>query len=206
MKGKFITFEGGEGSGKSTQIRLLAEALRKKGFDVVLTKEPGATEPGAKIREILLSPKTKKLCPEAETLLFMADRAQHMDEIVIPALKQGRIVISDRHADSTLAYQGYGRGLDKEKIKEFNLFAAKKIKPDLTLVLDIEAEKGLKRTIKQEFGQNDRIEKEKLEFHKKLIEGFRKIAEYEPERVRLIPQGTVDIVHRQIMEIVEKIL
>jgi dTMP kinase len=207
MKGKFITLEGGEGSGKSTQAKLLADALKKKGYSVVLTKEPGSTVSGAKIREILLSPETKKLCPEAETFLFMADRAQHISEIVRPALEQGKIVVSDRHGDSTLAYQGYGRGLDKDMIKKMSLFATHDLRPDLTLVLDVSAKQGLERaSAKAEFSKRDRIESEKIEFHHRIAEGFRKIAGLEPGRVKLIPHGSIEHVHKEIMKHVEKIL
>jgi len=206
MQGKFITFEGGEGSGKSTQIKLLAEALEKKGYSVIVTREPGGTADGKRIREILLSPETKKLCSESETLLFFADRAQHVSEVVKPALEQGKIIISDRYTDSTDAYQGFGRGMDRKVIKKLHEFATNNLQPDLTIILDVDVVKGLKRASKEEFGKKDRFEQEKLEFHKKLVEGFRQIAKENPERVKLIPPGSVEEVHKEIMKHVNNIL
>ncbi|MBW2995581.1 dTMP kinase [Candidatus Woesearchaeota archaeon] len=206
MKGKFITFEGGEGAGKGTQIKLLKEELEKKGYNVIVTKEPGDTEAGRKIREILLSPETKNLCSESETLLFLADRAQHVSELIIPALEQGKIVLSDRYTDSTDAYQGFGRGMDRTILRKMQDFATQGLKPDLTIVLDVKPEEGLKRSTTKEFGKKDRIEQEKIEFHQKLLEGFKQIAEEEPDRVKVITPGTVENVHADIMKHVDNIL
>jgi dTMP kinase len=206
MKGKFITIEAGEGAGKGVQTKLLKKALEKKGYSVLTTREPGDTEPGKKIRELIQSPKTKNLCAEAETLLFLADRAQHVKEIIIPALKDGKIIICDRYTDSTDAYQGFARGLDRKTIKIMQDFATSKLKPDLTIILDIDPEIGLKRMTTQEFGEPDRLEKEKIEFHKKVRAGYMQIAKEEPDRVKIIPAGSVEQVHAQIMKHVDNIL
>jgi dTMP kinase len=205
MNGKFITFEGGEGAGKATQIHLLAEELKKKGYSVVLTKEPGQTYVGKKIRELLLSPDTKNLCPEAETLLFFAARAQNVKDVILPALESGNIVICDRFTDSTAVYQGYAKGVDLKIIKKLHKFASG-IDPDLTIVLDVEPEIGLDRTPKNEFGKTDRFESQKIEFHKKIIEGYRNIAKKNKKRAKLIPLGAIEKVHAEVMKLVLKLL
>jgi dTMP kinase len=187
MPGFFITVEGIEGSGKTTQARILADALRAEGRIVVLTHEPGATPTGAAIRAIFLDP-TVVLDRTAELLLVLADRAQHVSEELEPGLNDGQIIISDRYCDSTIAYQGYGRGLDLALLGQLNRLASKAIAPNLTLILDCPAETGLARAAaRRSRGVSaDRFEGEALEFHRRVREGFLAIARNEPHRARLL--------------------
>ena len=184
MRGTLITFEGPEGGGKSLQIQKLGEYLKNKGFKVLTLREPGQTKIGEKIRQILLDPKNKNLVPRAETLLFEASRAQLVEEIIKPALAQGIIVLIDRFFDSTTAYQGYGRQLPVEKIEMLNDFATGGLKPDLTILLDLEVEEGLKR--REKSGKKDRIDMESLKFHQKVREGYLEIARKNPRRWRIV--------------------
>ncbi len=180
MKGLFITLEGIEGAGKSTIIKKLGDALRKQGVDVVETFEPGDTPAGRRIRQILLDPELKGLSPLTELLLYFADRAEHVKKVIEPALRSGRIVICDRFMDSTFAYQGFGRGLDLKTLYSLNEIATGGLKPDLTVLLDLDAKTGLDRNRKT--GKNDRFEQESLEFHEKVRKGFLELARREPER------------------------
>lgn len=179
--GLFITFEGVDGSGKTTQLEMCAKKLADEGYDVITTLEPGGAALGKKLREILLHYEGD-VSSRAELFLYLADRAQHIDEIVKPAVKKGKIVLCDRHTDSTLAYQGHARGLDVERIKKLNLIATDFLKPDLTLVYDIDIESAQKRVGKEK----DRLEAEGLEFHEKVRRGYLQIAQEEPERVKVI--------------------
>ena len=181
MKGYFITFEGVEGAGKSTQAKLLYQYLIDNGKDVVLTKEPGGTKTGQKIRQILLEKTDEIFPPVAELMLYEADRNFHIHNLIKPSLQQGKYIICDRFIDSTLAYQGYARGLDINLIKQLNEIATEGIKPDITFLIDIPVEEGLKRI--RQTRQADRIEDEDIQFHKRLREGFLKIAENEKERI-----------------------
>ncbi len=200
---RFISFEGTEGSGKSTQASLLAEHLRKKGKDVLLTAEPGGTGIGKKIRELLLEPENH-MDPLAELLLYYADRAQHIKEKINPALADGYFVITDRFTDSTIAYQGYARGLDLSIINALNTVVVGTSIPSLTLFLDINVEEGLRRN--REAQKEDRFELEAVEFHNSVRDGFITIAETEPERVKIINASLDKLsINRQIIEIVEKI-
>jgi dTMP kinase len=186
--GFFITLEGVEGSGKTTQAALLADALRARGLVATVTREPGGTPLGVAIRAIFLDPAVA-LEPAAELLLVLADRAQHVRAKLRPALARGEIVISDRYCDSTTAYQGYGRGLERKLLHELNQFASATLAPDLTLVLDLPAELGLARTHARRdagAGGADRFEGERLEFHRRVREGFLAVARAEPDRVKLI--------------------
>ncbi len=181
MKGEFITFEGSEGSGKSTHSKLLCNYLKKKGYRVVFLREPGGTAISEKIRRILLSPKNKSILPQTEMLLYMAARSQLVQEVILPALRQGKIVVCDRFLDSTLAYQGYGLGLDIAAIK----YLGRKIirlRPDLTIFMDLPAEKGLKRCGRQK----DRIEQRSFDYHKLVRCGYLKLAREEPQRIKII--------------------
>ena len=180
----FITFEGVEGSGKSTQIKLLKDYLEKKGQKVILTKEPGGTELGDKIRQILLDHTDETFPPIAELLLYEADRNIHIHNVIKPALEANKIVICDRFYDSTLAYQGFARGLDKKLINELNDLVVENFKPDVTFVLDIDVKKGMKRV--EERGSKDRLEQEKINFHQKLRQGYLEIAEQNPSRIFVI--------------------
>ncbi|GAV22939.1 dTMP kinase [Carboxydothermus pertinax] len=173
MRGKFITIEGIEGSGKTTQIKYIEEYLKEKNIPHLITREPGGTVLGKKIRELLLNP-GYKVVPEAEILLYLADRAQHVGEKIIPHLEKGVWVISDRYFDSTLAYQGYGRGFDINLLKTFITFATRGLVPDLTILIDVPPEEGLARIKKR--GEFDRLEREALEFHRRVREGFLEIA------------------------------
>ncbi len=186
--GVFITLEGIEGSGKTTQAAILADALRASGYQVMVTREPGGTHAGELIRVIFLD-NAVSLHVAAELLLVLADRAQHVHEKLRPALAAGQIVISDRYSDSTVAYQGYGRGFDLKLLGELNRLASDGINPELTIVLDCSAETGLARTRVRAAGaarHPDRFESEQLEFHRRVREGFRAIARDEPARVVLL--------------------
>ena len=173
MKGKFITIEGVEGSGKTTQIQYIHEYLSQKKIPHIITREPGGTVLGKKIRELLLNPEYP-VVPETEILLYLADRAQHVGEKIIPHLEKGFWVISDRYFDSTLAYQGYGRGLDLNLLQQFIKFATKGLLPDLTILIDLPPEEGLVRAKKR--GEFDRLERENLEFHRRVRKGFLELA------------------------------
>jgi len=178
-KGIFITFEGIEGSGKTTQIKLLGERLKKQGLKVLTTYEPGDTDVGQKIRNILLEPEIN-INPLCELILYFADRVQHVNEKIKPYLETGFIVICDRFTDSTVAYQGYARGVSIDIIKELNRILLNEFKPDLTILLDLPVIIGLKRN--QQVNKTDRFELEDLAFHDRVREGYLKLAEIEPER------------------------
>lgn len=183
MRGVLITFEGSEGSGKSTQIDLVRKYLKRKKRSVLFVREPGGVKISEKIRNILLDVKNTKMSSECETLLYMAARAQLVEEIIAPALKKGKIVLCDRFLDSTIAYQGYGNGVDIKTIKTIGLFATRKIQPDLTFIFDIDAKKGLSR-IKGR--KKDRIERRMISYHNKVRKGYREIARKESRRAKLI--------------------
>ena len=180
-RGKFITIEGPEGSGKSTHSRLLCEFLRGRGHKVLHTREPGGTRLGEAIRQVLLDKKNKKMSDGCELFLFLAARAQIVAEVIMPALKKGYIVVCDRFHDATVAYQGYGAGMDLKLIDSMGKFATGGLKPDLTILLDVETKAGLKRA-----GIKDRMEIKSVGFHKKVRQGYLKIAGKEPRRVKLI--------------------
>ncbi len=183
--GLFVTFEGIEGSGKSTHLRLLAGALRDLGNDVVETREPGGTALGQALRALLLTPAAAAPEPLAELLLYCADRAQHAAEIIRPALDAGRIVLCDRFSDSTIAYQGYGRGLDLELVRALDARARAGLEPDLTFLLDCPPAAGLARVHKRS-GAADRFEREALAFHEAVRRGFHALAAAAPGRYRVI--------------------
>ena len=200
QQGLFITFEGADGCGKTTQIKLIDEYLRNKGYKTLLTREPGAKGLGEKIREILLN-YDGEVSSRCESFLFLADRAQHVDCIIKPALKDGVIVLCDRHTDSTVAYQGYGRGLDIEEIKKLNNLATGGLKPDLTIVFDVDIETSQARVGKNK----DRMESAGIEFFKKVREGFLEIAKEEPQRVKVIDSSdTIENIHKKVVELIGK--
>lgn len=195
---RFITFEGGEGSGKSTQIALLAQVLRSLGYRVLTVREPGSSAIGESIRSTLLDPVNAGMSPRAELLLYEAARAQVVDEIIRPALEEGAVVLADRYYDSTTAYQGFGRGLRLDDIEPLNLFAVGGLVPDRTIVLDLPADEGLRRA--RDTGQPDRLEQEALAFHERVREGFLDVALTEPERVRVVDATLdVDTVHGDVL-------
>jgi dTMP kinase len=186
--GLFITLEGVEGSGKTTQAAILGDALRREGRRVTVTHEPGGTRAGEAIRSIFLDPAVS-LDVAAELMLVLADRAQHVREKLRPAIASGEIVISDRYSDSTTAYQGFGRGFDLKLLADLNRLASDSMKPDLTLVLDLQIETGLERTRARVKGATrgpDRFEGQALDFHSRVRQGFLEIARAEPDRVKLI--------------------
>jgi dTMP kinase len=181
MDGVFLVFEGGEGAGKSTQIQHLAELLRQHGHEVVVTREPGATEVGERIRTLVLSPKAGgALAPRAEALLYAADRAHHVSTVIRPALAQGAVVISDRYVDSSLAYQGAGRALAVDEVSWLSAWATGGLKPALVVLLDIDPRVGLARAGLR--GSPDRLEQESLDFHDRVRAGFQELAAKDPSR------------------------
>lgn len=202
MKGVFISFEGIEGTGKSTQARLLADYLRARGAACVLTEEPGGTAIGRRIREVLLSVEHGGMDPVAELLLYGASRRQHMSELILPSLNKGLAVITDRFSDSTRAYQGYGRGLPLELIDSLDRAVTGGRRPDMTLLLDLDVKTGLMRN--RRANKVDRLELEDIRFHERVRGGYLAIREAEPERVRLIDASrAVEAVHEAVLRTVE---
>ncbi len=210
MKGKFITFEGGEGTGKSTQIKLLTEYLKQKGKNVVTTKEPGGTEVGQEIRKLLVCGDKDKFDALAEALLYFADRHVHMVQKVWPEMEKGAWVLSDRFADSTMAYQyyGYNKRLSKEVINELYRIAVGDFKPDLTIVLDIDPKIGLERSFNKAKNMDVkelRFEGRELEFHNNMRQGFLEIAKAEPKRcVVLDANKTIEELHGDIVKVINE--
>ena len=195
VRGLFITFEGTEGTGKSTQLRLLADDLRAGGRRVMTSREPGGTSFGRNLRSMLLDPAGGTIVPLAELFLYLADRAQHAREVIVPALERGEWVICDRFADATVAYQGYGRGIDTAFIRDASDRAACGLVPDVTLLLDLEdVAAGIARARRRQQGDGtggveDRFEREELAFHRRVRDGYRALAAAEPDRFRLLPAG-----------------
>lgn len=199
--GRFITFEGGEGVGKTTQVELLAETLRARGLNVTTTREPGGSPGAEDIRELLLDP-SADWTPASETLLHFAARANHYTTLIAPTLKRGEWVICDRFADSTRAYQGYGMGLELSAIETLYELALGDFEPDLTLILDIPAEVAAERLRKRE-GAPDRYERMDMAFHRRLRDGFLDIAARRPDRCRVIPaDGSPDCIAARIRDVV----
>ena len=206
-KGWFITLEGGEGSGKTTQLVKLTEALRERSVDVISTREPGGTEVGREIRQILLDGQRGEISPTTELLLYAADRAQHVREVIEPALKARRVVLCDRFQDSTTVYQGYARGLNMEWVNALSQIATAGLKPDWTLLLDIPPEVGLRRSqdrLAQVGSGEDRFEKESLEFHQKVRESFLDLAKQEPGRYQIFDaMKDPETLHQEILSFIE---
>jgi dTMP kinase len=197
-RGRLITFEGPEGSGKSTQLHLLGDRLRKSGMDVLETQEPGGTPIGIQIRHVLLDAKNRELCPTAELLLMFASRAQNVDQWILPALSAGRTVLSDRFTDSTLVYQGVGRGLGADVVYDLDRIACRGLVPDLTLLIDIDTETGLARA------RQTRMEKQGVDFHRRVRDAYRQLAADEPARVKLIDGSqTREAVAEQVWDTVK---
>ena len=198
----FITFEGPDGSGKTTQIRRLIPVLQEKGFDIVHTREPGGTDIGDQIRSIIMNMKNKSMHPRAEILLFCASRAQLVEELVRPSLSEGKLVLCDRYADSTMAYQGYGHGLDRDVLSQLLHFATGGLKPDLTLLFDISAEAGLRRRLTNHEEWN-RMDDYARQFHERVRSGYLAMAAAEPERWAVIDADrTPDEIHREVVSVI----
>lgn len=208
MQGKFITFEGIDGSGKSTQLRLLASDLRLKGFDVLTTLEPGGTPLGRRLREAFLETE-ESVDPLAELLLFAADRAQHVSFLIKPKLAEGKIIISDRFSDATFAYQGAGRGFPEATIEQVIKLATGGLKPDLTLFFDLPIETALQRaTTRHESGSlRNRMDSEKHDFYVRVREAYLQLAEKEAKRFRIVDASlSVEEIHAQVLRIVTEFL
>jgi dTMP kinase len=208
MTGLFITLEGIDGCGKSTHLEMLRRALSDLKMDVVVTREPGGTSIGERIRALLLAKGTIDLAPQTELLLMIADRAQHVVEFIRPALQAGRIVISDRYADSSLAFQGYGRGIDLETVYLLNRVATGGVMPDITILFDVRPEVARERlrarrpTSQQEIGMT-RFDDEEMGFHSRVREGYLELAKRNPERIRIVDaSGSVEQTHARAFELV----
>ena len=205
-KGFFITFEGPDGSGKSTHIKLIYEKMQELNIPCICTREPGGTVLGEKMRDILKDPLLNaKLSIQTEALLLQTARAQHVYELITPALLEGKVVLCDRYADSSTAYQGIARGLGKEVIENLNCFATSNLKPDLTIILDLCPEEGLKRAEERDPNEpKDRWEEQESDFHHKVRNAFIELAENEPERFRIISvQDTIDKTSQLILNTID---
>jgi dTMP kinase len=213
VPGTFITFEGIDGSGKSTQLRLLNNFLRTRGCNVLLTREPGGTKLGLRLREALLDA-LEEVDPLTELLVFAADRAQHVRRVLLPALESGEVVISDRYADATVAYQGAGRGFSPELISQIVQLATGGLKPDLTLLFDLPIGDATTRTTRRSTGKNaaargarDRLDIEDAQFHARVRDAYLRIAAAEPERVKVIDtSGPVERTHQRVTEVIVSFL
>ena len=204
MKGRFITFEGIDGSGKSTQLRMLADTLRERGVDILVTREPGGTPLGRRLREAFLETE-ETVAPMAELLSFAADRAQHVEFLIKPSIADARIVISDRYADATFAYQGAGRGFTEAQVNSVIELATGGLKPDLTLFFDITVEEAIRRMHDRDEAQakRNRMDEETAEFYGRVRESYLGIASREPERFKIIEAGrSVEAIHADVVEMV----
>jgi len=201
----FITFEGPDGSGKSTQIKLLSETLTAAGYEILTVREPGGTPISEQIRDVVHSLRNREMSDRAECLLYNAARAQLVDQLIVPHLRQrGGIVLSDRYADSTLAYQGYGRGLDLSAVRSVIAFATNNLKPDVTFYLDLEVEEGIERR-KRGGGEWNRLDDQALEFHRRVRAGYLQMVQEEPERwVCIDAARAVDVIRAEIQTEVER--
>jgi dTMP kinase len=207
-KGLFITFEGMDGSGKSTQMRRLAARLRGLGRTVIETVEPGGPPIAMKIRRILLDSANQELSPSAELLLYFASRAQNVDEVIRPALDRGEIVLSDRFTDSSLVYQGFGRGLGADAVRELDKVACRGLKPDLTILVDVDAEASLARARARNEAEphcETRMDDQSLDFHRTVHRAYHELAKNEPERVKIVAgNAEIDAIEREIWSIVSR--
>lgn len=208
---RLISFEGGDGSGKTTQLKLLEKYLSAHGKNCLCTREPGGTALGEMIRQLLLEAGKEEISSPTELFLYLADRAQHVQEVIRPALASGTIVLCDRFTDSTLAYQGYGRGVDLDILRRLNEVASPGVTPDLTFLLDCPVEVGLPRTAQRIVNQTsgkrreDRFEREKIEFHERVRAGFLELARAEPKRIVILDASrALQEVHEEIRKIVDE--
>ncbi len=205
MRGIFISMEGPDGSGKSTQIELLKKYFSEKGYEIVITREPGGTKISEAIREIILNKEYTEMSYMTEALLYASARAQLVSEVIKPALEAGKAVISDRFVDSSAVYQGMARGLGVENVYKINEFALQGIMPELTIHLDLPAEVGISR--KNDQKELDRMELEAIDFHERVAEGYRKLAALSPERIYTIDATqTIEVIHKKIVDKLETIL
>ncbi len=201
-KGLFITLEGADGCGKTTQLNLLKEYLTSKGYEIVVTREPGGKGLGEKLREILLN-YDGEVSDRCEAFLYFADRAQNIDTIIKPAINSGKIVLCDRHTDSSVAYQGYGREQNIDNINMLNELAVNGVHPDLTIVFDIDTETSMARV----GAEKDRLESAGIEFHKRVRNGYLEIAKKNPQRIKVVDASqTIEDVQRDVIKIVEEVL
>jgi len=206
MTGLLITFEGIDLCGKSSQARLLAEYIRERKIEVVLSREPGGTPISEKIRQILLSREHTSMSPLTELLLYEAGRAQHTGELIRPSLEAGRCVILDRYGDASTAYQGWGRQLGPDLVRRLNELATGGLRPDMTILLDLSPEEAARRAPEKDW-QADRLEGEAIEFHRRVREGYRRMAVEEPDRIKLIDgRNAIDDIHDQILTLIEPLL
>ncbi len=200
-QGFFITLEGTDGSGKSTQMKYLKTFFEQRGFDVVLTREPGGTKISEKIRELILDNENTEMTEKSEALLYAAARAQHVAEVIVPALREGKVVLCDRFVDSSIVYQGGGRDIGTQSIENINDFATGGLRPNLTLWFDLPPEEGLKRVASS--GNADRLEKEKIQFHQKVYEGYRELKRKYPQRIKAVDGSqSIEKMRREIEGIV----
>lgn len=204
MKGKLIVIEGPDGSGKSTQINIMKKYLEDKGFDVIETREPGGTKIGEKIRDIILDRENTEMDPVCEALLYAASRAQHVAEVIKPAIEKGKIVICTRYIHSSLVYQGIGRGLGVDMVSTINTAAIQGMMPDVTLLFDIDPEIGIKRKIDD--GKADRLELEDIKFHKKVYNGYKEIASIYKDIKVIDASRSIDEIQKSVLEIIDKTL
>lgn len=203
MEGIFITMEGPDGSGKTTQIDLLKQYLEKKGFDIVIAREPGGTAIGEAIRKVILNPEYREMSHMTELLLYAAARAQLVNQVIAPALLEGKAVICDRFVESSAVYQGIGRGLGVETVYEVNGYALGDVRPQLTIFMDLEAKEGLKR--KRHQAELDRMELEDVSFHERVVNGYRHLAQLYPERIFPVDATlSIEKIHSIIVSEVEK--
>lgn len=201
-KGLFITLEGADGCGKTTQLNLLKEYLTGRGYEIVVTREPGGKGLGEKLREILLN-YDGEVSDRCEAFLYLADRAQNIDTIIKPAINSGKIVLCDRHTDSSVAYQGYGREQNIDNINMLNELAVNGVHPDLTIVFDIDTETSMERV----GAEKDRLESAGIEFHKRVRNGYLEIAKKNPQRIKVVDASqTIEDVQRDVIKIVEEVL
>nr|WP_251126002.1 dTMP kinase [Exiguobacterium sp. s22] len=195
----FITVEGPDGSGKSTQLQLLIERLKEKGYDIVVTREPGGTTVGNQIREVLLSPDHHEMTPRVEMMLYAASRAQNVEQVIRPALERGAIVLCDRFIDASIAYQGYGLQYDLDQIRSLNEWATNGLTPDLTFLFDLSPERASQRM--KDRGQLDRIESRDQAFHERVYAGFQALLKQYPERiVRIDADQPIETIHDEVLD------
>jgi len=200
VKGRCITVEGPDGSGKTTQLQLLVRSLTEKGYEVVVTREPGGTKVGNSIREVLLSPEHDEMTPRVEMMLYAASRAQNVDQVIRPALNRGAIVVCDRFVDASIAYQGYGLQYDLTQVLSLNEWATAGIKPDLTFLFDLTPDQASRRM--KDRGQLDRIESRDESFHQRVYDGFQKLLEQHSERmVRIDASATIEMIQDEVLDI-----